>query len=373
MKGYSINHWLKGIEELKVVDLPAPKCPANGILCEVKAIGLNFFDILLVKGQYQSKPPFPFTPGAEFAGVIVEVGPQAKGFKVGDKVFGTDAQGLNAYAELIPVPLSSSFVFKIPEGMSFSEACAIVSPALLSPQSALNFCFYKPMIYPTSYTAVYQRALLQSNETILVHAAAGGVGITAVQFAKAIGATVIATASSDEKLEICKREGADYIINYKTEKNWAAKVNEITKALVKAGKKRWVGADVVYDPVGLINESTKCIAWNGRLLVVGFAGGKIENVPANRLLLKGASLVGVYWGGTTVQQQERVVETWKGCLDLFTKVNPATSKVFRPIIFTDESYVGLESIPRALAALGERKTYGKVVVELPNTSAAAKL
>ncbi|KAI8813354.1 zinc-binding dehydrogenase-domain-containing protein [Cladochytrium replicatum] len=242
MRGYSINNWLKGIEELKVVDLPIPKCPANGILCE----------------------------------------------------------------RIRPVPVEAAVPFY---------------------------------------------------------------SITAVQFAKAIGATVIATASSGEKLEICKREGADYVINYKTEKNWAAKVNEITKALVKAGKKRWVGADVVYDPVGLIKESTKCIAWNGRLLVVGFAVRSLTN----RLLLKRASLVGVYWGGTTVQQKERVVETWKVVWTFSPRSTlqhrKSSVRLFSPMSAT----LVFESIPRALAALGERKTYGKVVVELPNASAAAKL
>jgi NADPH:quinone reductase len=219
------------------------------------------------------KPSFPFIPGAEFSGVIIQTNLREK-FKVGDRVFGTGSNNLNGYAELVAITPLKNQLFHIPNDLTFEEAASIY------------------MTYPTSYVALVSRAQLCPKEVVLIHAAAGGVGIAAVQIAKQIGAIVIATAGSEEKCSIAKAHGADFTINYTLQNDWDKIVNKITSNL--PGRDH-VGADVIYDPVGFFNQDTKCIAWNGRILVVGFAGtpGKIETVPANRLLLKGASLVGM--------------------------------------------------------------------------------
>jgi NADPH:quinone reductase len=183
-----------------------------------------------------------------------------------------------------------------------------------------------------------------------VHAAAGGVGLAAVQIAKAFGATVIATAGSKHKLDIARSFGADYAVNYR-EKNWPEKVKRITP--------KGRGVDIVYDPVGLITESTKCIAWNGQLLVIGFAAGDIEKVPTNRVLLKNISLVGLHWGMYAVNEPEVIDTVWDGIYQLME------AGKFKATCFTDMEFVGLESVPAALKALGARDTWGKVVVKVP--------
>lgn len=188
-----------------------------------------------------------------------------------------------------------------------------------------------------------------AGDWVLVHAAAGGVGLAAVQIAKAFGATVIATAGTKHKLDVARSFGADYAVDYK-EKKWPEKVKEIT-----GGR----GVDIVYDPVGLIAESTKCIAWNGRLLVIGFAAGDIEKVATNRFLLKNISLVGLHWGAYSINEPEAIGEVWDGIYKLME------AGKFRGTCFTDKEFVGLESVPAALKALGARDTWGKVVVKVP--------
>jgi NADPH2:quinone reductase len=183
-----------------------------------------------------------------------------------------------------------------------------------------------------------------------VHAAAGGVGLAAVQVAKAFGATVIATAGSEHKLEIAKRFGADHALNYR-DKAWPDKVRSLTPD----GR----GVDIVYDPVGLITLSTKCIAWNGRLVVVGFVGGEIEKVATNRILLKNISVMGIHWGMFAVYEPQTVESVWAGLFDLMAQGK------FKGTCYTDKEYVGLETIPAALKALGARDTWGKVVVKVP--------
>lgn len=246
---------------------------------------------------------------------------------MGTKVFGS-AQG--GYAELVAA--EEQRLRPVPPGWSFADAAGLFVTA------------------PTSYGALVQRANVKKGDWVLVHAAAGGVGLAAVQIAKAFGATVIATAGTDRKLEIAKRFGADYAINYR-EKDWPDKV----RALTPDGR----GVDIVYDPVGLITLSTKCIAWNGRLLVVGFVGGEIEKVATNRILLKNISVVGIHWGMYAVYEPETVETVWDGLFKLVAE------KKFRGTIYTDKEYVGLESVPAALKALGARDTWGKVVVKVP--------
>lgn len=203
---------------------------------------------------------------------------------------------------------------------------------------------------PTSYASLVTRANIKKGDWVLIHAAAGGVGLAAVQIAKAFGATVIATAGTQHKLDVAKSFGADYGINYK-EDTWPQQVLELTP------KKR--GVDIVYDPVGLIEKSTKCIAWNGRLLVVGFAGGTIEKMATNRILLKNISVVGLHWGAYAKFEPEKIPEVWSELHKLME------SKAIRATNYTDKEYKGLESVPAALEALGARDTWGKVVVDLP--------
>lgn len=185
---------------------------------------------------------------------------------------------------------------------------------------------------------------------VLVHAAAGGVGLAAVQIAKAFGATVIATAGTKHKLDVAKSFGADYGVDY-TNPNWPEEVKKITPN----GR----GVDIVYDPVGMIIPSTKCTAWNGRILVIGFAAGDIEKVPANRFLLKNISLVGLHWGAYNVFEREAIPGVWKGLYDLME------NGTFKGTCYTDQEYVGLESVPAALKGLGARDTWGKVVIKIP--------
>jgi NADPH2:quinone reductase len=189
-----------------------------------------------------------------------------------------------------------------------------------------------------------------AGDWVLIHAAAGGVGLAAVQIAKAYGATVIATAGSQHKLDVARSFGADYAIDYK-QSDWPERVRELTPE----GR----GVDIVYDPVGLIAQSMKCTAWNGRLLVVGFAAGDIEKLATNRVLLKNVSIVGLHWGMYAVNEPEMVEQVWDG---LFKLMNEGS---YKGTVFTDTEYVGLESVPAALKALGARDSWGKVVVKVP--------
>lgn len=206
---------------------------------------------------------------------------------------------------------------------------------------------------PTSYAALVLRAGIKPREFVLVHAAAGGVGLAAVQIAKAFGATVIATAGSQRKLEVARSFGADYVLDYR-QKEWPDQVKELTPN----GR----GVDIVYDPVGLIAQSMKCIAWNGRLLVIGFAAGDIEKVATNRILLKNVSVMGLHWGAYPYMEPERIDEVWDGIFKLIAEGK------FKGTCFTDQEYVGLEKVPAALRALGARDSWGKVVVSVPQES-----
>jgi NADPH2:quinone reductase len=309
--------------ELRVSEIAEPEVRPGSVQVDVRAAGCNFFDLLIVRGQYQFKPPFPFVPGAEAAGVVTKVGRGVEHVSVGDRVFAGLSVG--AYAERLVAPARS--VYPIPEGMSFEQAAGY------------------PVVYPTSYAGLVFRAGLQAGETLLVHAAAGGVGLAAVQIGKALGARVIATAGDAEKLEIARREGADEAINYR-DGDWVERVRELSDGR---------GADVIYDSVGgdVFDGSTRCIAWNGRLLVVGFASGRIPEIKVNRILLKNISIVGLHWGAHATQEPERVEATFEGLARLW-----ADGKI-RPVVYRSWP---LEELPAALEALGSRKTYGKVVI-----------
>lgn len=201
----------------------------------------------------------------------------------------------------------------------------------------------------TAYLRIF-RADLVTGDWVLVHAAAGGVGLAAVQIAKAFGATVIATAGTPHKLAVAQRFGADHAVDYR-QKDWPEQVKKLTP--------KGRGVDIVYDPVGLIAQSMKCTAWNGRLLVIGFAAGEIEKMATNRILLKNVSVVGLHWGAYTTNEPEMIDVVWDGIFKLVKEGK------FRGTCFTDEEYVGLDAVPRALKALGARDTWGKVVVKVP--------
>ncbi|RDW73110.1 hypothetical protein BP6252_07017 [Coleophoma cylindrospora] len=329
MRGIQIKEYVKGPDELKVVDLPDP-VPANDqYLIAIHASATNFFDLLQIAGKYQHQPPLPWVSGSEFAGVILSVpsrNPNPK-FKVGDKVFGASQGG---YAT--KVAAKEEALRPVPRGWSFFEAAGLFVTA------------------PTSYGALVTRAGVKEGDYVLVHAAAGGVGLAAVQIAKAFGAIVIATAGTKHKLDVAKSFGADFTVNY-TDPAWPELVKKLTP------KNR--GVDIVFDPVGMIDKSTKCIRWNGRLLVIGFAAGSIEKVAMNKVLLKNISIVGLHWGAYTINEPEKIPEVWDG---LFKLIDAGK---FRGTVFTDQEFVGLESVPAALKSLGSRGTWGKVVVKVP--------
>ncbi|KAI1850908.1 hypothetical protein JX265_007233 [Neoarthrinium moseri] len=332
MRGIQVAKYVKGPQELKINELPDPKPSPDQYVIEVHAAATNFFDILQIQGKYQHQPPFPWVAGAEFAGVVISTPASVKSpkFPVGSRVFG-GSQG--SYATKILA--TEVQLLPVPEGWSFRDAAGLFVTA------------------PTSYGALVLRAGVKAGDYVLVHAAAGGVGLAAVQIAKAFGATVIATAGTQRKREVAKTFGADHVVDYRDDK-WP----ELVKKLTPKGR----GVDIVYDPVGMVDKSTKCIAWNGRILVVGFAAGTIEKVAMNKVLLKNISLVGIHWGQYSVHEKESVPVVWNGIMRLVEQGK------FKGTVFSDKDFVGLESIPDALVALGGRESWGKVVVTVPQGS-----
>lgn len=310
-------------ETLVLEDIASPEPKKNEVLLQVHAAGVNFPDTLIIEGKYQFKPPFPFSPGGEAAGVVGAVGEKVSHVKPGDRVMALTGWG--SFAEEVAVPGYN--VMPIPDGMDFASAAAF------------------GMTYGTSMHALKQRANLQPGETLLVLGASGGVGLAAVEIGKAMGAKVIAAASSDAKLEVAKAAGADVLINY-SEGSLKDKLKEIT-----GGQ----GVDVIYDPVGgdLFEEAFRSIAWNGRMLVVGFASGTIPSLPANLTLLKGASLVGVFWGSFAQRQPQHNAANFQQLFAWFAegKIKPLVSQTYP-----------LEQAADAINHLGQRKAVGKVVV-----------
>ncbi|MBB82850.1 MAG: hypothetical protein CL931_03465 [Deltaproteobacteria bacterium] len=310
-------------EDLTVREVDAPTPGEGEMRIEVKAAGCNFSDVLMLKGEYQVKPPLPFVPGGEVGGIVKEIGPGVTDFSVGDRVLSRCALG--AFAEEVAAPAAQTY--PLPDALSFEAGAAL------------------PTVYPTSYAALVWRAPVLAGETLLVHAAAGGVGLSAVQIGKALGARVIATAGGPAKLEVARRAGADVLIDYRTE-DFVPIVMEETD-----GK----GADVIYDSVGgdTTDRSLKCIAWNGRLLVIGFAGGDIPSVKMNRVLLKNISLVGLHWSAYPDKEPEAIDACMEGLFEM------AASGRIDPLIGARHP---LEEAGEALTALASRKTVGKVVL-----------
>lgn len=339
MRGIQVKEYLKGPQDMVVTTLPDLEPDSNLYLIQVEAAATNFFDLLQIRGKYQHQPPLPWVSGAEFSGTIkaVPTEPSSESggrhkFKVGDRVFGS-SQG--AYATQIHAAEKS--IRPIPKGWDFLDAAGLMVTA------------------PTSYAGLVTRAGCKADDWVVVHAAAGGVGLAAVSIAKALGAKVIATAGSARKLEIAKQYGADHVIDYKENTNWHETVKDLTD-----GK----GADIIYDPVGLINQSLKCAAWNSRLIVIGFAAGSIEKVAMNRVLLKNCSIVGLHWGMYAVMEPEAIEGVWNALYEMMEKGQ------FKSTVYKDKEYVGLEKVGEALHALGARDTWGKVVVKVSQDGAS---
>ena len=316
-------------ENLVLQEVEDPIAGENQALVEVYAASLNFPDTLQIQGKYQFQPPMPFTPGSEVGGVIRSPGPGLRDFQPGDRVMATPSIG--GMAELVSVDAAG--LRKIPDNMDFKTAASFA------------------MVYTTSYHALKQRARLQAGETLLVLGASGGVGLTAVELGKLMGARVIAAASSDEKLEFVKRFNPDHTINYGD-----GELKEKVKALTDGR-----GADVIYDPVGgdLFDQSTRCINWNGRLLVVGFTSGRIPEYKANLALLKGSSMVGVFLGRFRKEEPDAYEQNFQELLAMYTegKLKPVVTQSF-PMA----DYIS------AFNVFSERRVMGKVVLEIKQES-----
>ncbi|HEX3596133.1 MAG TPA: NADPH:quinone oxidoreductase family protein [Polyangiaceae bacterium] len=321
MRAVVVERFMKP-SELTVSETAEPALGDDQVLVDVRAAGCNFFDTLLVQGKYQVKPPFPFSPGGEIAGIVREVGARVTGPTPGDRVMAHVGHG--GFAErAVAAPEA---LHPIPDGMSFEQAAAF------------------PIVYGTAYASVVQRGAVRPGETVLVTAAAGGVGLAAVQIARAVGARVIALASGD-KLDVARDAGADLAFDYRAE-GWIDGVRAAT-----AGR----GADVVIENVGgdVFDGCTRCIAWGGRLAIVGFASGRIPEVSTNRVMLKHISLVGVHFGPMYREELHSVRDAFRALDSLFRqgKVTPLVSAT-----------MPLERVAEALDALGGRKTVGKVVL-----------
>jgi NADPH2:quinone reductase len=317
---------------LRATTLPTPGADPDLYTVAVHAAAANFFDILQLAGKYQSQPPFPWTAGAEFAGTVLHAPTSAAKpaqFPAGTLVFGSAQGAFATHARARAAQLR-----RAPAGWTAAQAAGLFVTA------------------PTAWAALAVRAGVRPGETVLVHAAAGGVGLAAVQVARALGATVVATAGSEKKLAVARRFGAQHGVLYGDD-GWPERVRRIT-----GGR----GVDVVFDPVGLVEKSSKCVAWNGRIVVIGFVGGEIERVAMNRVLLKNISIVGLFWGRYASEEPGTMEEVWRALERLIAEGK------FRPTVYTDAEYVGLESVGRALQALGARKTWGKVVIGIPEDS-----
>jgi NADPH:quinone reductase len=312
------------VEELRYADVPEPVAGPGKVLVRIRACGVNFADGLLVQGLYQAKPPFPFVPGSELAGEVLATGDGVDGVAAGDRVMGYSTS-LGGYAEA--GVFDASNLMPLPDEVSFEEGASLLCA------------------HGTAHHALRQRAALRAGETLLVLGAAGGTGVAAVQIGKAMGATVIAACSTEEKLALARAEGADVLVNY-AESDLRAVVKEVT-----GGR----GVDVVYDPVGgdAFDASTRCMARNGRLLVIGFASGRIPSFPVNLALVKEFSVVGVFWGNFVRAEPAVFAENMKELLRWRRE-----GKVHAPI---DERFP-LSDAAGALDRLMNRKAKGKLVL-----------
>jgi NADPH2:quinone reductase len=312
-----------GVDALVWSEIPTPAPAAGEVLVEIKAASLNFPDLLIVQNKYQMKPPLPFVPGSEYAGVVRALGDGVRHLKIGQPVACLSGTGGFATHTLAPAALC----LPLPDGFPFVDAAAFI------------------MTYATSHHALVDRAQLQAGETLLVLGAAGGVGTAAIQIGKALGARVIAAASNDEKCTLCTSLGADATINYSQEN-----LRDALKTLT-AGK----GPDVVYDPVGgdLTEAAFRSIAWRGRYLVVGFAAGPIPALPLNLALLKGASIVGVFWGDYAKREPRANAAMLQELVGWY-----AAGRI-KPVI---DRTMPMADLKAAFARMGSRAVQGKLVL-----------
>ncbi|HEY8706477.1 MAG TPA: NADPH:quinone oxidoreductase family protein [Burkholderiaceae bacterium] len=315
-----------GVEALVWKELPTPEPKPGEVRIAIRAASLNFPDLLIVQNKYQMKPPLPFVPGSEYAGVVEAVGDGVTHFKLGDAVAAFGGSGGFATHAVVPAAL----VMPLPPGFAFDDAAAFV------------------LTYATTHHALLDRAALKAGETVLVLGAAGGVGTAAIQVAKAAGARVIAAASNDEKCALCRELGADATINYST-----ANLRDEIKRLTD-GK----GPDVVYDPVGgdLAEPVFRSIAWRGRYLVIGFAQGGIPALPWNLPLLKGASIVGVFWGEFARREPKANAQMLAELAQWYAR------GWVKPVI---DQRLPMNELPLAFARMGSRQVHGKLVMTNP--------
>jgi NADPH:quinone reductase len=310
-------------ESLVLEDVPSPPAASGQIVISVAAAGVNFPDVLIIQGKYQFKPKLPFAPGSELAGTVKEVGPGVTGFRVGDTVMAQTMWG--AFAEEVAVDATKAM--RLPPGVDLTLAAGF------------------GLAYATSYHALRDRAQLQAGETMLVLGAAGGVGLAAVELGARLGARVIAAASTAEKLETCRRYGAAHFINYEQE--------DLREAVRKYTDDK--GVDVVYDPVGdkYAEPAVRGLAWQGRYLVVGFAGGKIPWIPLNLVLLKGSAIVGVFWGDFARRDPKANEANMQILLSWLT------DGTLKPLV---SATYPLARAAEALVAIANRAVQGKAVI-----------
>lgn len=310
-------------QALTLEEVADPSPGAGEVVVEVEAAALNFFDILLCKGEYQERPELPFTPGAEVAGTVSALG-EGTELQEGTRVLATPPLPHGGFAEQVSAPEAT--VYSIPDSMSFEDAAAL------------------HIVYQTAYFALHRRARLAEGETVLVHAGAGGVGSAAIQLARAAGARVFATAGGEEKVGVCRELGAELAIDYRQE-NFVEVVKEATDGR---------GADVIFDPVGgdVFDGSRRCVAFEGRIVVIGFAGGRIPEAPAAHLLVKNYSVLGLHWGLYGKMMPHLIHETHEELMKLYE------AGEIKPLIYDSVSF---EELPDALERLGSRGTYGKLV------------
>ncbi len=312
-------------EGMSFDEIDQPQPGPQQVRIKNHAAGLNFFDVLQVQGKYQVKPPFPFTPGAEIAGEVDAVGSEVSTFRPGDKVIALPMGSTFAEQTLA----LAQYTYPLPPGMSWEQAAAM------------------PIVYHTSYYALRDRGNLQPGEWLLVHAGASGVGMSAIQLGKVFGARVIATAGSQGKLDFARKQGAEHALNY-NDSSWADRVKEITDRR---------GADVIYDPVGgdAFDLSSKCIASGGRLLVIGFASGRIPSIAANRILFKNMAVIGVFWGGQLRGCPDYCADTQRALSQMWSegKIKPEVSRTYP-----------LAEATKALRDLSDRRIIGKAVLQI---------
>lgn len=323
MKAIVARDWCEP-KDLKLEEIDKPEPKKGDVLLKVGAAALNFPDILMIQGKYQVRPPHPFTPGLEVAGTIEALGEGVEGYEVGERVM--SQIGIGGFAEYATSPAVN--LRHMPEGMTDEQGSGF------------------GLVYTTSYFALAHRAQMKPGETVLVHSAAGGVGLSAVQIAKALGASkVIGTVGSDEKKELIKEQGVDVAINYTTE-DWVGIVKQET-----GGQ----GVDIIYDPVGgKVGElCPKCIAFEGRILVIGFTSGDFPVYRGNNILIKNYSVIGLHWGNYKFKQPQIVEQSWLELMELYAagKINPIVSKTFK-----------IPNVADAMDYLVSRKAVGKIVL-----------